>query len=437
LPLFLPGCDPRADLRALATCVQRALREATADGARDCLVDAADGPAWRMVPYLRAGALPPIALELAAAAAGLASEDARCVRHVWHAHEALRMGAAPELKDDQPATAADRLPILLRKLEQFEAPADVTARAVANALAADEAQLAKRRANIRELRSQLERAIAMGGDEVRTRAYFEGAIEAELREAARLTNMPLGPSAGEPLERAGQHVLAIGAFDDGAWGRFPDDRPLLAYEREVFFTGDGLTLAVDAVLGGSHDALEKLHAFATTNDARAWAHWLDEMACVASGDGRRLAARRAALDACVAADPLAQDLVREARARVAASDTARFEDAWLAQSGHKPAHELVPPTFIEKDDPQAKELAGQLTDALASLPAVVEEMFGPFPMGETEPPPAAAVLLPAAHALLAGTRRLMGLDFAREALPRVMAWLDAAEVSPQTPTATA
>ena len=422
MALFVAGCDPRADLQTLVTAVEQALRETTADGARDRLSCASDGAAWRMVPLLRAGVLPPIALELAGAAAGLASEDARCVRHVWQAHMALRMGVAPELRDDQQCTAADRIPLLLKKLEEFQAPPDVTAKAIANAIASDEAQLAIRRGNIRALRSKLEAAIAMGGDEIRVRAYFEGAIEGELREASRFTQLPLGDKAPEPVERAGQHVLAIGAFDDGAWPNYAEDRPLLAFEREIFLTGDGLTLAVDCVLGGSHDALEKLHAFAETNAGRAWAHWLDEMGCLASGDAR-LATRRAALDACVESDPLAKDLLREARSRISRADATRFSDAWLLQSARRPDHEIAAPVPLDPDDPIAKELIGQIEEGLAALPAVVEEMFGPFPIGTSDPTPTAETLLPAAVALLAGTRRLMGLDLAREALPRAQSWL--------------
>jgi hypothetical protein len=431
--LFAADADARADLRTLATHVEAALRETSADAAAAHLACAMDGAPWRMVPFLRTRVLPPVALELAAAAAGLASSDPRVVRAVWDAHEALRMGAAPILTDDQPATGAENLPILVRKLEQFQAPPDVAAKTIAQSLARDEARLSALRAAIAEHRDKLAEELARGEDELTARSHHEGQIEEQLREASRYTSQPLGPPAGEAMERAGQRVLAIGAFGDGSWARFPNDRPMLSLEREQFITAEGLTLAVDCALGGSHDALEKLDTFADANAGRAWAHWLHEMACVASGDPK-LARRREALDACVEHDPLAKDLVREARARIAGHDTTHFEDAWLMQSGARPGHEIPPPTFPTLEDPLAQELFNEISDRLATLPNVVDELYGPFPILAEETPHAVEVLMPAAQALLAGNRRLLGLDLAREALPRAIAWLDHPPPEPRPPT---
>lgn len=433
LGLFVPGADARADLHTLAMLVDDALRETTADGATARLARAIDGVPWRMVPFLRSGELPPVALELAAAAAGLGSPEARAVRPIWDAHEALRMGAAPPLADRH-ATGADHLPLLVRRLEQFHAPPDVVAKEIAETLAKEEEALAALRAKIAEHRQELENDVLRGEDELAARSYHEGEIEEELREAARLTTVPLGAPAGEPVERAGQRVLAIGAFGDGSWPRFPSDRPMLSLEREQFITADGLTLAIDCTLGGSHDALEKLRSFATTHCAHAWALWLHEMACLASGD-RGLDTCRCALDACVENDPLAKDLVREARARIPLDQIARFGDAWLMQSGASPGHELPAPSVPQLEDPLAQQMFGEIAERLATLPNVVDELFGPFPIRPGDPPPAVTTLLPVAHALLAGSRRLMGLDLAREALPRAMAWLAAPRPTVARPVA--
>ncbi len=433
--LFTSETDARADLHTLTVQVGEALRETTAEGATARLGGATDGVPWRMVPLLRTGALPPVALELAAAAAGLGSGDARAVRPVWDAHQALRMGAAPPLDDDQAATGADHLPLLVRRLEQFQAPPDVVAREIAETLARDEEALAALRANIAAHRRALEEELARGEDELSARSHHEGQIEEQLREAARLTHLPLGAHASEPMERAGQRVLAIGAFGDGSWARYPSDRPMLSLEREQFITADGLTLAIDCSLGGSHDALEKLSAFADAHEESGWAHWLHEMACLASGD-RALDGRRRALEACVSNDPLARDLVREARARIAPMEEARLADAWLMQSGARPGHELVPPMLPPLEDALAQEMFAEIAERLATLPNIVDDLFGPFPILPGQPSPAVETLLPVARALLAGSRRLMGLDLARKALPRALAWLEAPRFVAGTATTT-
>lgn len=452
--LFAPGAPVRDEAKRMLAWVHAVLEGDDPDLAlRFCWYavrpqgEVRDAVVRAVIDSIRAGELPPAALEVLAALSALITPKDYQMRPYW--------SAAWALAEPLPEGASPGEPQLLSRgdLGRIEALTHLLGPSAASAYRAHLEEVA-REGSVRDdlgrsrregIATQLSSRYPDQSDDIR-------AIIEEQRLAAEVLGYEDPRRAGEGERAPSGEILATAARvaplgAGGSWrSRLFEARPVLWQNRGRGVAWEALCMGFDAVAASSFVGLERLRALAREHPESPSIAWLEEVACrVAREDEARAGERAARLDAMIEGGSLGRHAAKvltgvQMGREWLDKEGVKAHDAWLRLGASRA---LIGPSLAQMEEEAGTELspatraalrrAAQQGNSGAQLIQAVDAVLGammarervdmvnlgPFFELHNEPEGTESLFNALAHYTVIGFRKTYALELLREAIPRL------------------